>query len=60
MLGIDANEINNVFASRHFIVFKIGDGSEHPFLLLQMTLGQPNSDFTAAPSPPPTPSNDYF
>ena len=24
LLEIDANELNNVFASRHFIIFKIG------------------------------------
>ena len=24
LLGIDANDLNNVFASRHLIIFKIG------------------------------------
>ena len=24
LLEIDANELNNVFASRHFVIFKIG------------------------------------
>ena len=41
LVEIDANDLNNVLACRHYIIFKIGDFlscSEHAFSLL----GQPN------------------
>ena len=47
MLGIDANDLNDVFTSRQFIMFKIGKigdlfgCSEYA----PMMLGQPNSDY---------------
>ena len=57
LVGIDANELNNVFACRHFIMPKIGKiggflgCSEHAFehtVVTPMTLGQPNSVDAAA------------
>ena len=32
MLEIDANELNSVFASRHFIIFRIGKMGNYPFV----------------------------
>ena len=62
---IDANELNSAFASQDFFIFKIGkigNYANYPgsqictLLLLRMTLGQPNSDFTLSPPP----SDDFF
>ena len=53
LVGIDANELNNVLTSRHFIMFKFGkigdllSCSKHAFSILHMTVGQPNSDLFA-------------
>ena len=45
LVEIDANDLNNVLACRHYIIFKIGDFlscSEHAFSSLGQPQGQPN------------------
>ena len=45
LVEIDANDLNNVLACRHYIIFKIGDFlscSEHAFSSLGQPQSQPN------------------
>ena len=52
LLEIDANELNNVFASQDFIIFKIGKIGNYANYryILQMMLSRPNSQAFASPN----------